>query len=79
MTQLDIRFYPIERALSIIRPICQIFTAEGAKVKVVFVYTGASSDGWSLNEALTQPTDTWKENLAKILDEVRISLSCQKI
>ena len=71
MTQRHIRFYPIERALGIIKPVFQHFTAEGANVEVMFIYD--SSDVMcSLNEAITQPAATWKKNLADILDEVRI-------
>jgi hypothetical protein len=75
ISQRHIRFLPLERAITIIKPICQQLIREGAKVELAFYYDVTDGPVFPLNDALTKPTATWKAALAEQLDEVCISPS----
>jgi hypothetical protein len=77
LSQRHIRFLPLERAITIIKPICQQLTREGAIVNLMFYYNITHGLEFSLNDALTKPAATWKKNLAEQLDEVSTSPSSQ--
>lgn len=67
--QRHVRFYPVERALGIVKKVCEQFVKEGAVVDVVLVYDG-SGEEWPMTKALGQPAAVWKKELATALDEV---------